>query len=371
MQSWLSKRQHRWNSSAHTFDWWIFILVFLLVGFGLLMIYEASSVAALRTFGDRYHFLREQLKWALVGSVCMICAIFFPYKKLHKLSLPLLLLTIVLLIVVLIPGFSSEVLGAKRWINLFYFQIQPAEFAKLALVVYLAAWLSHFEKSRLRSFLVVLGTVVGLVMLEPDLGTAIVIVSIAGIVYFTSGAPLFHVFLLLPLVLGGALFLSVTAPYRVNRLVTFFNPNIDPLGTSYHVRQVLISLGSGGWLGVGLGKSLQKYDYLPEAMTDSIFAIIGEEFGFIGSCLLVGIFLLLLIRGFKVAAQAPDKFSKLLALGIVVWIGMQSIINLSTMVVLLPLTGIPLPFISYGGSSLIVMMTGIGILLNISRVRQT
>ncbi len=348
-------------------DWWVAGIVIFLTVFGMLMIYEASAVTAARNFGDRFHFLREQFKLAILGGLSMgICAI-IPYKKFHAFALPALVLSIVSLFAVFIPGIGAEILGAKRWLTFSAFTIQPAEFVKLSLIIYLAAWFSSKERGRLSSFLLLLGVVVGLVAAEPDLGTAIVILTISAILYFVSKAPLRHFAFFLPVVIGLGLSLSIIAPYRFNRVLTFFNPGVDPLGRSYHIRQILISLGSGGWFGVGLGKSLQKYEYVPEVTTDSIFAIIGEELGFVGATLLVSCFAILILRGYRIAAAAPDLFGRYLAVGIVSWIAAQTVINLSTMVALLPLTGIPLPFISYGGSSLVSMLAGTGILLNISR----
>ena len=204
-------------------------------------------------------------------------------------------------------------------------------------------------------------------ILEPDLGTAVVIISTGFLVYFFSGAPLLVITAvgITGLLTGSALTLS--SAYRRARLLTFFNPTADPLGSSYHIRQILIAIGSGGLLGLGLGQSRQKYAYLPEATTDSIFAIIGEEIGFIGAVLIIGLFLLIIYRGFTIARSAPDRFSQLLAGGIISSLALQTCINLASIVALVPLTGVPLPFISYGGSSLITHLAGIGILLNISR----
>ena len=348
-------------------DVWLLASILFLALFGLLMIYEASAANAYRTFGDRFHFIREQGQWFVVGLCSMTFMSFFPYKKLYALAVPMLLVTIVLLVAVFLPGIGINALGAHRWINLGFFSFQPAELTKLVLIIYLSAWFSQPERRRLGSFLLLIGTVLGLVILEPDLGTAILIMSIAVILYFLSGAPMKHALLLIPIGIGGILLLAISAPYRLRRLMTFINPEQDTSGSSYHINQVLISLGSGGIFGVGLGASLQKYEYVPEVTTDSIFAIIGEELGFIGAIVLMTVFCFFLTRGYRVASRVPDRFGRLLGVGIVSWVGVQAAINLSTMVALLPLTGVPLPFISYGGSSLIVLMTGMGILLNISK----
>lgn len=217
------------------------------------------------------------------------------------------------------------------------------------------------------AFLLLTGSIFGLVMLEPDLGTGIIIVGTALVMYFLSGAAIKHIALLFPLVIIGVIVLAISSPYRFRRLTTYLNPESDPLGASYQIRQVLLSLGSGGWTGIGIGKSRQKYEYLPEANTDSIFAIIGEETGFMGTTLVVGAFAFLVWRMFRVAAHSADSFGKLLAAGIASWIGIQSVLNIGAMTAVVPLTGIPLPLISYGGSSLVILLAASGIVVNISR----
>ncbi len=334
---------------------------------GLLFIFEASGISAARTFGDKYHFIREQTMWFILGISGMTVASFFDYHRLYKLALPLMFLTLILLVVVFVPGLGVKALGAHRWINLGFSVIQPAEIAKLTLTLYLAAWFSFREKGRLLAFVILVILVVGLIVAEPDLGTAIVVCGTAMIMYFLSGAPLWQFAMLIPGVVGATGVLAVISPYRLKRLITFLNPGVDPLGVSYHIRQILLALGSGGLWGLGLGKSRQKFEYLPEAMTDSIFAIFAEEMGLIGSLVLILIFLFIVWRAIRIAIRAPDRFGQLLAFGIASWIGVQTVINLGAMVALVPLTGVPLPFISYGGSSLVINLAGIGILLNISR----
>lgn len=334
---------------------------------GLLFIFEASSVAAARTFADKYHFIKDQTIWFVLGLVAMTLVSLFDYHRLYKLALPIIILAIVLLSGVFIPGLGVRALGAHRWLNLGLFVIQPAEAAKLALIIYLAAWFSYKERGRLLAFVILVGIVVGLVVAEPDLGTAVVICATAISLYFLSGAPLWHFGALVPGVILAILGLAITSPYRLRRLLTFLNPSLDPLGASYHIRQILLALGSGGFWGQGLGKSRQKFEYLPEAMTDSIFAIIAEELGFLGGVALIVVFLFIIWRGVRIALFAPDRFGQLLSFGISSWLGIQAIINLGAMVAIVPLTGVPLPLISYGGSSLVVTLIGIGILLNISK----
>lgn len=348
-------------------DIFLAVLTLGLSLFGLLAIYNASSVLSFRDFSDKYHFVRDQSIWLGLGFLGMVLAAFFDYHRFYKLALPFLLLMFALLIAVFIPGLGIKVLGARRWLDFRFFSFQPAELTKLILVIYLSAWFSLTERGRLWAFLLLSGIVVGLVAIEPDLGTAIIIVSIAFVLYFASGAPFYHFLFLGPLGILGALGFAVISSYRMKRLAIFLNPSLDPLGASYHIRQVLIALGSGGLTGLGLGKSRQKYEYLPEAMTDSIFAITAEELGFIGASILIIVFLLIIYRGIKIALRSPDRFGQLLSLGITSSLAIQVIINLSAMVALLPLTGVPLPFISYGGSSLVVNLIGMGILLNVSK----
>lgn len=349
------------------FDWWIAGIAILLSLFGLLMIYEASNVVAFRNFEDKYFFVRDQIVWLVIGLIGMIISSFFTYKKYYKLSLPLLILTILTLVAVFIPGLGIKALGARRWLNIGFLNFQPTELAKLTLILYLSAWFKEKERGRFIPFMLLLSLIVGLVILQPDLGTAIILISVSIIMYFLSGAPFWHFFLLIPLAISLAFVLSIISPYRFARIATFINPDIDPLGASYHIRQILISLGSGGLWGVGLGGSRQKYQYLPEASTDSIFAIIGEDFGFIGSTVLILVFIVFFWRIYKVIVRAPDRLGFLIGSGILALFLSQTTINLGAQVAILPLTGSPLPFVSYGGSNLIISLIASGVILNISR----
>lgn len=348
-------------------DRWVVASVIVLSLFGILMVYDSSVAIAIRDFGNQYYYAREQAKWLAVGILTLVVFSVIDYHYWYKIALPMLFGTLVLLVAVFLPGIGIRALGAHRWINFGFFVLQPAELAKLTLVVYLSAWFSSRERGRFFSFVLLLAMVLGLILIEPDLGTSIVIVSVAVILYFMSGAPLSHFGLLIPVLAVGLLGLAIISPYRMARLTTFLHPDRDTLGTSYHIHQALLALGSGGWVGVGIGQSRQKYEYLPEANTDSIFAIIGEELGFIGAAAVILAFVFLIWRGFRIAKRAPDHFGTLIALGVTVWISVQTIINLSAMAALMPLTGVPLPFISYGGSSLIIMLAAVGILLNVSR----
>lgn len=349
------------------FDLWIAVISLFFSLFGILMIYEASNVVAFRDFADKYYFVREQLIWFVIGTVALILTSFISYKRYYTFSVPLIILTILSLMLVLVPNIGIKALGAQRRILLGSFGFQPSELAKITLIVYLSSWFASPEKRRLFAFLLLLSIIVGLVLLQPDLGTAVILTAIFIIMYFLSGASLWQFIVLLPMT-GIALgLLTITSSYRLQRLTTFLNPNFDPLGASYHIRQILIAFGSGGFWGLGLGASRQKYQFLPEATTDSIFAIIGEEFGFIGALIFIIFFLFLLYRMFQVVRHAPDRQGYLLGSGILALFSCQTLINLGSMVAFFPLTGVPLPFISYGGSNLIVSLIAIGIMLNISR----
>ncbi len=343
----------------------LLIAVLILVTFGVLMVYDASVIEAFNTFGDKFYFAKLQLCWVIVSLLALSFMSFIPYRKLEKLSPLLFAISLLLLLVVLIPGVSTKVQGARRWLSLGALTIQPAEIVKLTFVMYLSTWLS--KRQNFRPFLILSGIVLGLIILEPDLGTAVVIIATGFLVYFLSGAPLAAIAATGVTGLLAGIILALSSAYRRSRLMTFLNPTIDPLGSSYHIRQVLIALGSGGWFGLGLGRSRQKYAYLPEATTDSIFAIIGEELGFIGAAVVILLLLAVIYQGFKIAQSAPDRFGQLLAGGITSWLGLQVLVNLAAMVALVPLTGVPLPFISYGGSSLVASLAGVGILLNISK----
>jgi len=357
-----------WNQSQKkkaSPDWGLFVLTTLLVLFGVLMIYNASVVEAAKVFNDRYYYLKNQALWALIGLAIMLTVSRINYRLFKKIAWPLFLFNLILLIIVLLPGIGTQIKGARRWLNLGLFLFQPSELIKLSLTLYLASWL--LEKRRPSYFLVLILAVSSLILLEPDLGTLVVIISNAFLIYYLAGT---SIFLLLILSLFGfltGLGLIFSSPYRKERLLTFLNPARDPLGSSYHIRQVLIALGAGGFFGLGLGQSRQKYEFLPEVTTDSIFAVIAEEAGFLGAGLIILVFLAVLTKGFLIAKRAPDQFGQLLAAGISGWIGIQTVVNLAAMVGLVPLTGLPLPFISYGGSSLIVALLGVGLLLSISR----
>lgn len=344
----------------------------IILGFiGLYFIFEASSVSAFRAVGDPFHFVKLQLIWFLLGIFVMLFLYFFDYHRLYYLSFPLILLTIFLLILVLIPGVSDPVLGARRWISFGFINIQPSEIAKFTVLLYLCSWFLHKERERFLSFLVLLISVVALIMLQPDMGTAIVLYTVFIIAYFLAGYDLHYLLLLIPASLFFGFIAIQLSPYRFKRLLAFFNPELDPLGITYHLNQILISFSQGGLFGLGLGSSRQKYQYLPEAHTDSILAIVGEEIGFFGMLIIILMVVILITSSFVIAIKSKDNFGRLLAGSICSVISVQAILNIGSMLRLFPMTGIPFPFISYGGASLVVFYSFMGVLLSISKYSKT
>lgn len=341
-------------------------IVTALLVFGLVIVYDSSTTISLKDFNDNYYYIRQQSIWVLLGVMAATFFYFLDYRILKKFAFSMLLVSVGLLVAVFIPTLGVSGGGAHRWLDLGFVTIQPAEIIKLTGAIYLANLLE--KQKKLIPFTIVVGVVTFITaVLQKDLGTTSVFVLMATAMYFTSGAPLLHFLVFLPIALIAFLGLTFTSSYRLQRVLAFLNPFSDVQGYTYHILQVLLALGSGGFLGVGLGQSRQKLEYIPEITTDSIFAVIGEELGFVGSMILIGLFIALIIKGFKIAQSCQDPFGKNLAIGLIAWLGIQTIVNLSSMIALLPLTGVPLPFISYGGSALVANMTAIGILLNISK----
>lgn len=346
----------------------LFFIPLFIAFIGLFFVFEASSIRALNETGDSFYYFKLQIIWIAIGIFLMTFFSFFSYRNLYKLSFPLMTATIISLIVVLIPGVGSSVLGARRWIDLGIITFQPTELAKLSMIIYLSSWFATREKGqRFLSFMVLLGFIMGLIMLQPDMGTTIIIFCVSIIIYYLAGQQLLYLVMLVPAAIGGFIFLAHASPYRLRRIMAFIDPQQDPLGVGYHINQILISLSNGGLLGRGFGASKQKYLFLPEAHTDSIFAIIGEEFGFVGAVLIIFVYGVLIYKMYQIAYLAKDRYSRLLAGGILAYFCLQITINLAGMVTLLPLTGVPLPFISYGGSNLLVSFMLMGIMLNIGR----
>lgn len=354
------------KSQRKTFDLLLLLTVLILVLFGLLMVYDASSVQGLKDFKDSYYYIRQQLLWVVLGVASMFFFANFSYHKFKALALPLLAVSFVLLLAVFIPGLGVAGGGAHRWLRLGWVTVQPAEIMKLAVAIFLA---SLFEKkTRIFPFVIVLLAVSGITaVLQKDLGSTLVFTLSSLILYFAAGGPMWHFLIFIPPALGGILALIFSSPYRSKRILAFLDPFSDPQGFTYHISQVLIALGTGGLFGLGLGQSRQKFEYIPEVSTDSIFGIIGEELGFLGGIFLILLFSFLILRCLIIAERCSDRFGRILAIGLTSWLGVQAAINLSSMVALLPLTGVPLPFISYGGSALLVNLTAVGILLNISK----
>lgn len=356
-------------------DYIFLILAGILVLFGLAMLFSASGPYAHEKFGDSYYFLKHQiLSGLLPGLFLFLILSKINYRFWRRISLPLFLFSIVILILVFIPGLGvSHGTHAQSWIKIGGFSMQPSEIVKLIFIFYLAAWMAK-RGDELRDlkqgalpFLAILAPIALLIMLQPDIGTMFVVVASAITLFFISGANLVH---LAGMVAGGAalLFLLVKiAPYRAARFTAFLNPEADPYGTGYHINQSLVAIGSGGFFGKGLGHSLQKINFLPEVAADSIFAIIAEELGFLFTLLFLVLFVAFLFQAFKIAKSAPDDYGRLIALGIISWIGIQMFLNIGSMIGLMPMTGVTLPFISYGGTSLAVCMGAVGVLANISK----
>jgi cell division protein FtsW len=343
----------------------LLILTIVLTFIGIVAVADASAPLALREFSDKYFFAKQQALSAFVGIIILAIVSKLKYSFWKLIAMPFFMVAVALLVLVYIPGIGLELLGAKRWISIGPVNFQPSEFVKLSLAVYFAK-LASAEK-KLMAYIIPLGVTSLLVVFEPDLGTAMVILAIGLSQIFVSGVNLFHFFAILAIGAVASLGFIMTSGYRKERLMTFLQQTQDPLGKAYHIRQILLALGAGGFWGVGLGQSRQKYLFLPETATDSIFAIIAEEVGFLGATAIVILFIFFIFQGIKIAKNAPDRFSYILSVGIIAWIGGQAFLNIASMVAIVPLTGIPLPFLSYGGSSLITILAACGILLNISR----
>ncbi|MDD3888070.1 MAG: putative lipid II flippase FtsW [Patescibacteria group bacterium] len=356
-------------------DYVFLVVTLILIVFGLIMLSSASVVLSYQNFGNNYYYFTHQLLFGvLIGLVAMFVAYKIDYHKWKKFAALMLILTLVLLILVFIPGLGFEYGGARRWVNLGPLgTIQPTEIAKLTFLLYLATWLDKRSqgikdwKYSFAPFLFMLAVVGTLTVLQPDVGTMSVIMLMSIVVYFVAGGKLTHLGILgVGAVLIMMLLIKI-APYRMSRFTVFLNPELDPQGIGYQINQSLLAVGSGGILGRGLGKSIQKHNYLPEASGDSIFAVIAEEMGFVRIIFLLLLFLFFAYLGFRIAKRAPDMYGKLIATGITAWVILQALINISAMISLIPLTGIPLPFISYGGSAIISLLAACGIMLNISK----
>lgn len=362
------------HRSIHAPDYALAGLIVLLLLIGIVMVSSASVVLSYTNYGNNNYFLNHQILAAGLGVGVLLVTQRIDYHNYRRIAPLALFLTIGLLAAVVLTPFGTDHgTSARRWIHLGSLSFQPTEMVKLTFIIYLAAWLERKgEKIKDFSygflpFVVMMGIVALLIMKQPDLGTLSVIVLTSAAMFFVSGASLSHLLLGIGASLGALFVLIKAAPYRLARLTIFLHPGTDKSGIGYHVNQALLAIGSGGLFGLGFGHSIQKYNYLPEASTDSIFAVIAEELGMLRASLLLGLFALLAWRGFKIARAAPDQFGMLVAVGITSWVVFQTVINIAAMLSLVPLTGVPLPLISYGGSSLIWTLGALGILLNISK----
>jgi len=363
------------HSKKYKFDYFLAIVACVLVIIGILVLASVSATFSQEKFGRTTYYLFHQIIYGLIfGIIFGFIAFKIKLSFLRKYAWIFILINLVLMALVFIPKVGIVAGGAPRWINMGFTTFQPSEFLKLTFVLYLSALLSSFLKNKkaftLIPFLVILGILALLLALQSDLSTLTVIISVGILMYFSSGFPLWHTALAILICVGGILGLIKIAPYRMKRILVFLNPGTDPMGMGYQLKQILIAVGSGGIFGLGLNMSVQKFGWIPQTMSDSIFAIFAEETGFVGSMVLIFLFLLLLWRGLRIAKMSHDKFSQLLAIGISCWICIQAFINIGAMIGILPLTGIPLPFISYGGSHIIAELVGIGILLNISKLNK-
>lgn len=341
-------------------------LTLLLSLLGLFFVFESSLAEAFALVGDPYYFLKLQAGNFFLGWIALAVAYRIPFQWWQKLAPFLYGAGIVALVLLFVPGFSREINGAYRWLFIGPLRGQPIEFVKLAVTLFFGSWM--IKHQRTVPFMFLTGLPVVLALLQPDLGSTLVLLSIAFSLYFVAGGKI------LPFAgvsAVGVLFLAliiILSPYRRQRLETFLNPELDPLGSSFHIRQITLALGNGGWLGQGIGNSRQKFSYIPEASTDSIFAIVAEEVGFFGSVSIIALFLLFIWSGYRIVRTTEQGlYAQLVGIGVLTWISAQITLNLAAVVALVPLTGVPLPFFSYGGTSLIMILLATGILLRLSK----
>ena len=346
--------------------------VLALVGIGIVMVYSTSAIIAGDRFGDPYYFLKRQALYAAVGFVLMIVMMFLPYEILKRFAYPILVSSVFLLIAVLIPGIGHRTGGAMRWLKIQSFSFQPSEFAKLGMVIFLAYLLAKKEE-KIRSFsfgflppVLLSGLVIALVMKEPDFGAAFFLTVMVFLLLFVGGARVIYIASAFLIAIPVAYALLMNVGYRYKRLMSFIRPWEDPSGTSFQIIQSFLSFGSGGLFGLGLGEGRQKLFFLPAPHTDFIFSVIGEELGLVGATVVVLLFFILTLRGIQIGLSLEDRFGVYLALGITLMISLQAVINMGVVLGLLPTKGLTLPFISYGGTSLIANMAGVGILFQLS-----
>ncbi|HEX2439969.1 MAG TPA: putative lipid II flippase FtsW [Methylomirabilota bacterium] len=354
-------------------DMWLMGVAMALLSAGVVMVYSASAIVASDRFHDPYFFLKKQLFWALLGAGAMLAAARLDYRRLEKIVTPALIVAGVLLLMVLIPPFGQAINGTRRWIRLGIVSFQPAELAKLALVIYLAAFVARHQdqlgdlRRGLMPPLLVAGAFAGLVFVQPDLGNCLTLIALTFGLLYLAGSPTRYIgWALAPALPLLALAIWV-APYRLRRMIAFWDPWSDPRGSGFQIIQSWLAFGNGGLLGQGVGGSRQKLFYLPESHTDFIFAVIGEELGFVGATVFVALFAVLIWRGLRIGLRTSEPFGAYLALGITLLIATQVLVNLGVVTGLLPTKGLPLPFISFGGSALLMTMLSVGVLLNVSQ----
>jgi cell division protein FtsW len=357
----------------HGGDAFLLAVTGVLSVFGLIMLFSASPAISYIKTGDSYYYAKHQLMALALGLAAFLVLSKIDYRIWKKYAFPFLFFSVFLLILVFIPGLRADWGTAQSWINIFGFSIQPSEFVKLSFLIYLSAWLEQKSEKfsnvseSIGPFAAVLGSIIALMILQPDLGTLSIIAATSLIVYFVAGGKTLHVIGIIGVGILGLLLMLQMKPYQMDRFKCLADPSFDTRKTCYQVNQSLIAVGSGGFFGRGLGASRQKFMYLPEVIGDSIFAVIGEELGFAFSVLLLGVFLFLAYRGWLISKSAPDPFGKFLAIGIVAGITIQALVNIGGVINLIPLTGVPLPLISYGGTSVITTLSALGLLYNISK----
>lgn len=362
---------------AHAPDYLLLTTVLVLAVIGLIAVYSSSYALGEAQYEDPNYFVKRQGLFLVAGMVFMFVAMRFPYHLLRGLSPLLMLVALVGLMAVLLVGVEQN--GAKSWVSLGpgVPPLQPSEFAKLAVLIYMSAWLSakgeiiHDVSLGVLPFVGMVGLIGALIMAQPDLGTAVMVAAITGTLFFVAGARLFHVLVLVATGLFASLVLTVTGGYRMDRITAFLDAESDPTGVGFHAIQLLVAFGSGGFTGLGLGVSRQKFFYVPGSHTDGVLAIVGEELGYIGVSVVMLLFVLLLWRVFMVARRADTQFGSLIAMGVFAWIAFQMLINVGGVLRMMPLTGIPLPFVSYGGTSLLTLFLAMGVLLGVSRYTET
>lgn len=357
-------------------DLGLFLLLLVLAGIGTAMSYSASAVYAMNTFGDAFYFLKKQLIWVLLGFIVLFMVQYIDYRVYLRFTRIMFAASLVLLVLVLIPGVGHSVKGSARWLGYGPLSLQPSEFVKLFLVIYLAKVFSTDYSGAANQVMKMLfpmlmvAVMFILIMLQPDFGTGIVILMVSILILFVSGFPLFYMVSLFIISIPMFYLIIYQVTYRWDRILAYLDPWKDRYGIGYHIVQSFICFKKGGFMGVGLGQGTQKLSRLPEPHTDFIYAVIAEETGLLGTALVVVLFSLVFWRGMNISIQAPDEFGRLLAIGLTLMIVVQAFTNIGVATGSLPATGIPLPFISYGGSSFLSLMIAVGILLNISRYRE-